>query len=221
LNTTARAHGPPYDVRMALIHRATLTPTKLELLAARLPDRPWFSAPAGDLERVAGYRFDDPAGAVGIETVLVRAGDGPVFQVPLTYRAAPLTGADAWLLGTSEHSVLGTRWVYDAVGDPVYAAVLAHAVLTGADQAEEVFADGERRAPTMAIASTAGEPTAPPAVGAVLRVVGDDPAVIVTDTVELTVARRLDPGATLPGTVLTGTWPGQGTPVPLASALAP
>ncbi|GAB1510416.1 CG0192-related protein [Actinophytocola sp. KF-1] len=204
---------------MALIHRATLTPTKLELLAARLPGLPWFPAPGGDLDRVAGYRFDDPAGAVGIETMLVRAGDGPVHQVPLTYRAAPLAGADAWLLGTAEHSVLGTRWVYDAVGDPVYAAALAHAVLTGAGQAEEVFEDGERRAPTMAIAGAGG--AAAPAVGAVVRVTGDDPVVIVTDTVELTLARRLDADVALPGTVLTGTWPGQDTPVPLASALAP
>ncbi|MFI7673491.1 hypothetical protein [Actinophytocola sp. NPDC049390] len=205
---------------MALIHRATLTPTKLELLSATLPGRPWYAA-SGDLDRVAAYRFDDPAGAVGIETMLVRGGDGPVHQVPLTYRAAPLAGADAWLLGTAEHSVLGTRWVYDAVGDPVYAAVLAHAILTGAGQAEELVDGVERRAPTMAVASTAVAGATAPAVGSVVRVGGDDPVVIVTDTVELTVVRRLDAGVALAGTVLTGAWPGQDTPVPLASALAP
>jgi hypothetical protein len=55
-----------------------------------------------------------------------------------------------------------------------------------------------------------------PAVGEVVRTDGDDPAVMVTDTVTLTVARRL--GAELGGAVLTGTWPGQETPVALASA---
>ena len=201
---------------MALIHRATLAPTKLELLAGWLPDRPWYTAGAGDLERVAGYRFDDPAGAVGIETVLVRADDGPVHQVPLTYRGAPLAGADAWLLGTTEHSVLGRRWVYDATADPVYAAALARAILGHSGQAEELVEGVERRAPSMAIASTAPEDAVVPAVDAVVRVTGDDPAVIVTGTVELTVARRL--GAGLGGAALTGTWPGQDTPVPLASA---
>lgn len=76
---------------MALLHRANLHPTKLELLAAWLPGRSWFHGQdTADLVRVAGYRFDDPAGAVGIETMLVKAGDGPVHQVPLTYRGAPL-----------------------------------------------------------------------------------------------------------------------------------
>ena len=201
---------------MALIHRATLHPTKLELLTGWLPDRPWFDAPAGDLERVAGYRFDDPAGAVGIETLLVRVGDGPVHQVPLTYRDAPLPGGDAWLLGTAEHSVLGKRWVYDGTGDPVYAAALAAAILGHIGQAEELVEGAERRAPSMTITSTAPEDAVAPAVSEVVRVTGDDPVVIVTDTVELTVAHRL--GAGLPGAVLTGTWPGQETPVALASA---
>lgn len=201
---------------MALIHRATLHPTKLELLSAWLPDRPWYTAGSGDLERVAGYRFDDPAGAVGIETMLVRAGDGPVHQVPLTYRDAPLPDGDAWLLGTAEHSVLGERWVYDGTGDPVYAAALASAILGHTGQAEELVEGVERRAPSMAIASTAPEDAVPPAVGGIVRVTDDDPVVIVTDTVELIVARRL--GADLTGVVLTGTWPGQETPVALASA---
>jgi hypothetical protein len=43
---------------------------------------------------VSAYRFDDPAGEVGIETLLVRRGAGPVLQVPLTYRGAPLAGAE-------------------------------------------------------------------------------------------------------------------------------
>lgn len=207
---------------MALIHRATLRPTKLELLSGWLPGRPWYTAPAGEPERVAGYRFDDPADAVGIETMLVRVGDGPIHQVPLTYREAPLAGAEAWLLGTAEHSVLGTRWIYDGVGDPVYAAALARAILGNTGQAEEVFHPGgggaTRRDPTMEIASSATGAAAVPAVGAVVRVTGIDPTVIVTDTVTLTIARRLDQNTELTGTVLTGTWPTQRTPMPLAAA---
>jgi hypothetical protein len=200
---------------MALIHRATLSPTKLELLTGWLPSRPWYTAADGAQTRVAGYRFDDPDDAVGIETLLVRVGDGPVHQVPLTYRGAPRAGADAWLIGTTEHSTLGTRWVYDGVGDPVYAAALARAILGHTGQAEELIEGVERRAPSMAIASTAPADAVVPEVGELVRVDPADPAVIVTGTVELTVARRL--GAGLGGAVLTGTWPGQGTPVPLAS----
>ncbi|MEV0808059.1 hypothetical protein [Micromonospora sp. NPDC050200] len=212
---------------MALLHRATMRPTKLELLAQWLPGRPWYHGPAGtEAVRVAAYRFDDPAGAVGIETILVRAGDGPVHQVPLTYRDAPLDGADGWLVGTTEHSVLGRRWVYDACGDPVYAACLAAAVLAGTGQAEEYFeVDGvrERRVPSMTI-DTVGARTADlPDMGAPRRVVDADRALIVTDTVELAVVRRPgDPGGPAGGVpadaTLTGAWDGQPTPLPLAYA---
>ncbi len=142
---------------MALLHRADIRPSKLELLAAWLPSRNWYTGGA-EVARVAAYRFDDPAGQVGIETLLVRGGDGPVHQVPLTYRGTPLDGADEWLVGTTEHSVLGRRWVYDAVGDPVYAAALAEAILAGTGQAEEYFeVDGRRevRPPSMGITSDA------------------------------------------------------------------
>lgn len=205
---------------MALIHQATLRPTKLELLAAWLPARRWYAGPAGAVSRVATFRFDDPAGAVGIETMLVRVGDGPICQVPLTYRGAPLDGGDEWLLGTADHSVLGQRWIYDGAGDPVYAAALASAILGNTGQAEEFTeVDGglEPREPSMAIASSATAGTTVPAVTAVRRVTEDDPTVITTDTVELSVRRRLDNGG-LTGTTLTGTWPGQTTPVSLAAA---
>ncbi|MCI4067069.1 hypothetical protein MRQ36_32690, partial [Micromonospora sp. R77] len=151
---------------MALLHRAEIRPTKLELLATWLPGRRWFHGPAGtEPVRVAGFRFDDPAGEVGIETILVRAGDGPVHQVPLTYRGAPLAGADGWLVGTTHHTVLGPRWVYDGCGDPVYAAALADAILAGTGQAREFFeVDGERqyREPSMTVAATGtGDAPAP------------------------------------------------------------
>jgi hypothetical protein len=96
-------------------------------LAAAWLDRQGLGG-GGNVELVANYRFDDPAGAVGIEGLLVRRA-GEVFHLPLTYRAAPLGGAEAHLVTTMEHTVLGPRWVYDAAGDPValgcYAAALA------------------------------------------------------------------------------------------------
>jgi len=207
---------------MALLHRAELRPSKLELLAAWLPGQDWYQgSTAAELTRVAAYRFDDPDGAVGIETMLVQAGDGPIHQVPMTYRGAPLEGGDAWLIGTMDHSVLGPRWAYDACGDPVYVAALADALLAGTGQAEEFFeVDGrlERRDPSMSIAISGDQPGNVPAVGPLRQVVAGDPTRIVTDSVELAVVRRLGDGGGLAGTTLTGTWEGQSTPLPLAYA---
>jgi hypothetical protein len=208
------------------VHRATLNPTKLELLAGWLPRRRWYGGPAApQLKRVAGFRFDDPAGEVGIETMLVSADNESIYQVPLSYRGAPLPDRDAWLIGTSEHSVLGRRWIYDACGDPVYAAVLAGAVLAGTGQAEElVETDGrlERREPSMGIASTVGATGAAPVIdtlGAVLD--GDEVTTIITASVVLSVVRGLElnvrpPSAAIPA--LTGTWSGQPDAVVLALA---
>lgn len=205
---------------MALLHRAEVRPTKLELLAAWLPGRPWFQGEADVApERVASYRFDDPAGQVGIETLLVRAGAGPIHQVPLTYRDAPLDGAQGWLVGTMEHSVLGRRWVYDACGDPVYGAALATAVLTGTGQSEEYFeVDGRRevRAPSMAIAADGPRLVAVPPVGSIDKVEDGELIRIVCGSVELTVPRRLGEHSGLPGSRLTGSWEGQHTALPLA-----
>ncbi|MGC4806754.1 CG0192-related protein [Micromonospora sp. DT233] len=220
---------------MALLHRAEIRPTKLELLATWLPRRRWFAGEAdAAVTRVAAYRFDDPEGRVGIETLLVRAGSGPILQVPLTYRGAPLDGAQSWLVGTFEHSVLGRRWVYDACGDPVYAAALAGAILADTGQAEEYFeSDGRRehRAPSMGIAADGGRALAGGGlaadggpgldvggIGAVERVADGDPTRIRTGAVELAVLRLLG-GDTAPGGArLTGTWKGQPTPLPLAYA---
>ncbi|MFD7325984.1 1,4-alpha-glucan branching protein [Streptomyces sp. NPDC059875] len=109
---------------MAVIHHTTMNPTKLELLASWLPSQPWYVATgrAPELAKAGGFRLDDPQGEVGIEFMVVTdgSGDGAVaYHLPLTYRGAPLDGADAALVGTSEHGVLGKRWVYDGIHDPV------------------------------------------------------------------------------------------------------
>ena len=142
--------GPTID-GMAHLHRAEMSPSKIDLLDAWVPTQPWFEGPPpsggdGGLRDVAAFRFDDPAGEVGIETIVVATADGVQLQVPLTYRDAPLAGADAHLVGTTRHSVLGERWVYDGTADPVWAGALATAVLTGGTQAEAWFeVEGERQ----------------------------------------------------------------------------
>ncbi|MDP9221983.1 MAG: hypothetical protein M3P23_15800 [Actinomycetota bacterium] len=129
---------------MALIHRATLSPSKQELIETWLQTQSWTSG-LGPIGKLAEYRFDDPAGQVGVETILWQTTEGAIVQTPLTYRAAPLPGAETHLIGTSDHSVLGNRWVYDGCGDPVWAATLAAAILTGGTQADMYFEqDGER-----------------------------------------------------------------------------
>ncbi|HWD95370.1 MAG TPA: hypothetical protein VG246_03020 [Acidimicrobiales bacterium] len=108
---------------MAVVHNTTLVPSKLELLAPWLPTQPWYrSAGPAELSRAGGFRLDDPAGEVGIELMVVNDASGvnPMsYFTPLTYRGAPLSGADSHLIGTTEHGVLGRRWVYDGVHDVV------------------------------------------------------------------------------------------------------
>ncbi|MEV6305919.1 hypothetical protein AB0M02_41355 [Actinoplanes sp. NPDC051861] len=184
---------------MAILHKAQITPSKLELLRAWLPAQPWYDGPAEpELTRVAAARFDDPDGEVGIETMLVRAGEGPALHVPLTYRAAPLEGGEAFLVGTTQHSVLGERWVYDATGDPVYLAETARVIREGDHQAiEEV--EGVPREPDLKLAGSGVDETGPVEVQ-VNRIptIAVDPA---------------DEG------VLTGCWTGQETPVVLVHLL--
>lgn len=127
---------------MATIHNTTMNPTKLDLLAAWLPAQPWYR-PTGQepqLVRVGGFRLDDPAGEVGIEIMVVTDRD-VTYQVPMTYRAAPLGGADEALIGTSEHGVLGHRWLYDGVHDPVLRAQLIALIQGEAEPQAQTVSD--------------------------------------------------------------------------------
>lgn len=125
---------------MAVVHHTTLTPGKLELLAAWLPTRIWYHGPdRPPLVKSGGFRLDDPAGEVGLEFLVVTdtSGDSPgPYLVPLTYRGAPLEGAEHALVGTMEHGVLGRRWAYDGVHDPVLVAQ-SLALLEGRAQAQD------------------------------------------------------------------------------------
>ncbi|MGV8872108.1 MAG: CG0192-related protein [Rhodococcus sp. (in: high G+C Gram-positive bacteria)] len=203
---------------MALIHRATLVPSKLDAIAAWIPAQPWWSGENGiGLEAVGAYRYDDPAGEVGVETHLLRAASGTIFQVPLTYRAAPLNVAEAYLVATIDHSALGKRWVYDGVGDPVYVAVTAAAIANGATRAELLVqeSDGSRteREQSTSVSGTGANPVAGPIGAVTIEQAGSATHVRAKDFT-LVVRRVIDATATeLPH--LFGTWPGQSEPVAL------
>jgi len=194
---------------MGLVYfQATLDPTKQDLAEAWLPSRLWASR-VSKVDKVAEYRFDDPEGEVGVETILWRTEDGTVLQVPFTYRAAPLDGADDFLVGTSDHSVLGRRWVYDGCGDPIWAATMATAILTGGTQAQMVIErDGELVdvPPRMHVRGSGSAAADVPAITTVDSVLDDDRVTtVVAGSVTIALPRvvgtPVDGEATLTGAV--------------------
>jgi hypothetical protein len=146
---------------MAIVHpNATLTPSKRELMDAWLPTRSWYDGQ--ERKPVGSFRFDDPAGEVGLEGFLLGAEGASTLFLPQTYRGAELAGAEDHLIGTTEHSVLGPRWVYDGCGDPVFLRSLVHAVLTGATGVDQEFdvGNGTESRPTNAqVRGSGGSPT--------------------------------------------------------------
>jgi Maltokinase N-terminal cap domain len=153
---------------MAIVHNTTMNPGKLELLAAWLPAQPWFSGSGREpeLTRVGGFRLDDPLGEVGIEFMLMADGS-VVYQVPMTYHGRELPGADGRLIGTSEHGVLGRRWIYDGIRDPVLVAQLV-ALIQGEAQAQ---AQGVSHTPDPTVT---GQPATDGPLAAISSVVTDD-----------------------------------------------
>jgi hypothetical protein len=202
---------------MALFHRATITPTKEELIAEWAPTQPWGPPADVPVDVVGAYRFDDPDGRVGMETHLVTAG-GTLFQVPLTYRDEPLDGADDALISEMQHSALGTRWVYDGLRDPRLVLMLAAVAMTGQGEALGLAEVGGRWyiAPTNVRIQGGGwtlervpvdgfELARDEATGAGFR----------NDRFELTVFRRPEPGPR-PAIGLIASWDGLPSPVVLA-----
>lgn len=197
---------------MALLHRATLRPSKLELLNAYLN--------GAATELIGAYRFDDPAGEVGIETHLVRHSSGSTLHLPLTYRAEQLAGADEWLVGKIEHSALGTRWAYNACADGVYAAELVRTILTGGTEVEQYFEqDGERlyREPTAKVIGSGAAETPVPTIAGVHPEPFEADTLIDTGGVQVVVRHDLSTAEPESfSSSLTGTWSGAETPVVLA-----
>jgi len=202
---------------MALFHRATITPTKAELIAEWAPTQPWGPPSDISVEVIGSYRFDDPDGRVGMETHLARAG-GSLLQVPLTYRDEPLEGADDALIGEMQHSVLGTRWVYDGLRDPRHVVMLAAVAMTGQGEALGMAVyDGRWYIAPSNVRIHGGGWTDErvPVDGFELR--ADDAArsVLENDRFELTFFRRPVPGPR-PLIGLAATWDQQPDPVVLA-----
>jgi Maltokinase N-terminal cap domain len=206
---------------MARLHLATLTPSKPELLAAWVPTQVWGPGPDSTIEAVGAFRFDDPEGEVGLETHLVRSA-GQLFQVPLTYRNAPLVDSEAALVGTLDHSALGTRWVYDGLRDPCYVRMLAAVALTGHGQSVGMVVLEDRwhvaRSP---IDLHGGGWSEGGALVDGFDLVADDSAasVLRNDAFELVVHRRPVAGPQ-PAMGLAATWDGQEERVVLAEVRA-
>ena len=106
--------------RIAKIHpTATLNPTKDEILHQQF----------GPVTNIGAFRFVDPNGKVGIETLLVRETDGALLQFPVTYREQRIS--DTHEVGTTEHSDLGTRHITKIVADPVAVTEIIRVILEG------------------------------------------------------------------------------------------
>ncbi|WP_430334074.1 CG0192-related protein [Rhodococcus sp. ACT016] len=194
---------------MALLYAAQLSPSKPELIAAWLPVAPYGPGAPVALERSGAYRFDDPAGEVGIETHLMRDADGVIYQVPLTYRSAPLDGARS--VGEMEHSVLGRRYVYDATTDPVYVQQLLSTIYGGGREADQfLHVDGAEPRPIDNTTHATGSGVTgvePPTVTDVRAVPDGTDTVIEAGGVTVVVHHRpveIEPG----GPVLLGEWDG-------------
>lgn len=189
---------------MAIIHRTHVKPTKLELLTTWLPTRPWYHGPAEpELVKAGGFRLDDPEGEVGIEFMVVTDGSG-AYLVPLTYRAAPLPGAEHALVGTMEHGVLGPRWAYDGCHDPVLTAGLA-AFIEGRTEAQ---AQSVSHTLDREVARSCTEAARIPALGAP-NDTDEATEFAVPDGLTLRLHRVLKPGSTAPEDALgqvTGAW---------------
>ncbi|WP_019808342.1 maltokinase N-terminal cap-like domain-containing protein [Saccharomonospora halophila] len=115
---------------MAKIHAgANLEPHFREFLPPWVARQSWYSGiGVPTLWPVGYFRFEDPDGVVGMETHLLSDGTTRC-QVPMTYRDAPAETAS--LITTAEHSVLGTRWIYDGATDPTWTRQVLALVRTG------------------------------------------------------------------------------------------
>jgi len=202
---------------MAILHQATVTPTKAELIAAWAPSRPWGPSAADPLDVIGSYRFDDPDGRVGMETLLVSAG-ATLIQVPLTYRDEPLEGAEDAFIAEMEHSVLGRRWVYDGLGDPRFVLMLAAVAMTGQGEALGMAqVDGRWFIAPAKIRIHGGGWTQDPVPVDGFALVSDETtaSVLRNDRFELTVFRHPARGPR-PAIGLTAHWPGLDGEVVLA-----
>ena len=204
---------------MAIFQVATNTPPKSELIREWLHRQPWGPTSDEPVEPVGSFHLDDPEGEVGMQVFVVRAGT-TLFQVALTYRDRPLPDAENSFLGEMEHSVLGTRFVYDAIGDERFIMVLAGVAVSGYGQALG-FAHHEDRwysVPDELLVRGTGMLThRVPVDGFRVDASTEAEVVLRNDGIELTLIRRLDDRPP-PAMGLTATWSGQPAPITLVTA---
>lgn len=202
---------------VALFHRATLEPSKEEIIADWVPRHAWGPASGTQIEVIGSYRFDDPDGRVGMEAFLARA-DGHLLHVPLTYRDAPLDdGPEGALITTMQHSVLGTRWVYDGLQDPIFLMMLAAVSMTGQGEAlgMAVYDGRWYVAPTnVRIAGGGWTMERVPVDGFTMGADDGDVVTLANDGLEVRVWRRPLAGDR-PPIGMVATWNGQQDPVVL------
>lgn len=205
---------------MAFVHRtATLRPTKIEVVRRWLTAADWFDVAPETVVTAPplSYRFDDPDGKVGIET-LIAPYKGGYIQLPLTYRDAPLDGAQPWLLTTMEHSVLGRRWIYDGVGDPVLVTAFVRSIAGGAPSATLEFGPEDARqtaATSVHARGTGSEPiTKPLDVVSIER--SETLSTVHTSAGVLRIPHLLDPAAPVSAMALVGDGDGLGSELLLA-----
>lgn len=203
---------------MAIFHRATITPTKEELIAAWAPTQLWGPPLGAAMQMIGSYRFDDPNARVGMETFLFTVGSD-LFHVPLTYRDEPLDPDHPGFVTEMNHSVLGNRWVYDGLRDPLYPVMLAGVSLTGQGEAlgMAVYEGRWYIAPTSVRITGGGwSQERVPVDGFELTAEDEARSTLRNDRFELTFFRRPSPGSRS-SMGLTATWPGQDAPVVLTT----
>jgi len=135
---------------MGIVYNTSMSPSKNELASAWLPKQEFYTGKGTPkLQHIGGFRLEDPEGQVGVELRIYADHSDTsdvVYHLPLTYRDAPLPGGEKYLIGTSEHAILGKRYIYDAAGDPVFTAQ-ARQLLAGNTTAQhhsESFTDDPR-----------------------------------------------------------------------------
>lgn len=135
---------------MGIVYNTSMSPSKNELVSAWLPKQEFYTGKGTPkLQHIGGFRLEDPEGQVGVELRIYADHSDTsdvVYHLPLTYRDAPLPGGEKYLIGTSEHAILGKRYIYDAEGDPVFTAQ-ARQLLAGNTTAQhhsESFTDDPR-----------------------------------------------------------------------------
>ena len=129
----SRQDGGALPSGMAIFQVATNNPPKSEIITGWIGDQRWGSSVGEPIDVVGSFHLEDPEAQVGMQVHIV-AYAGLLFQVPLTYRDQRLTHLEEADICPMEHSVLGTRHVYDGLGDHQFLSALAGVAACGFGQ---------------------------------------------------------------------------------------